>query len=142
MIPDDVFKVTQYLRRYHKSEEKIPDKSKTRVLESLARSIRGNPPLPKGPCQLCETVADKLVPIPLKVCKPCVLLFIKKSNNLRFLSVEYTDFYCDYCLGRGFSSYSINPWLDKKCMTKIGNKHKFGIQRMKQEMARVAQRGY
>ena len=122
-VVDDLFKVKKFVMSYFKSEEPIPDKSKSRVIESLARSIRRTPPLPRGSCQFCETMSEKLIPMPMVVCLGCVNKFIKKSDNLKFLKWEYGDFYCDWCLGRGYKKFHINPWIDKKCLDKIGRRH-------------------
>lgn len=122
-VVDDLFKVKKFVRKYLKPEEKPADKSKDRVITSLARSIRRTTPLPKGPCQFCETMSEKLVPIPINLCTTCTNRFIKKSDNLRFLKWEWCDFYCDWCLGKSFKKFSVNPWLDKKCMDRLGRKH-------------------
>ena len=120
---DDVFQVKKFVRKFLKSEDPIPDKSKNRVIESLARSIRRTPPLPSGPCQFCETMAERLVPMPMSVCSGCVQKLTKKTDDLRLLKFEYGVFYCDWCLGKGFKKFYINPWLDGKCMEKIGRRH-------------------
>ncbi len=137
---DDMFKVKKFVRKNFKPEDPIPDKSKNRVIESLARSIRRTPPLLRGQCQLCETMADKLVPIPMNVCSGCVKRFIKKSENIRFLKFEFGEFYCDWCLGKGFKKFYINPYIDKKCMDKLGRKHVTGAYGLNEKIKRAKQR--
>lgn len=139
-IVDDVFQVKKFVRKYLKSEDPIPDKSKSRVIESLARSIRRTPPLPKGQCQLCETMSEKLVPIPMNVCSGCIKRFVRKSENIRFLKFEFGEFYCDWCLGKGFKKFYINPYLDKKCMDKLGRKHMIGAYGLNEKIKRADQR--
>ncbi len=139
-VVDDLFTVKRFVSRYLKPDEKVPDKSKHRVITELAKNIRRTEPLPRGACQFCETVADKLVPMPMNVCSGCVKKFIKKSDNLRFLKFEFGDFYCDWCLGRGFKKFSINPWLDKKCMDKLGSKHMTGLASMNVKLKRARER--
>jgi len=135
-IPDSLFDVKRYLRKHHKAyEDPIPSKSTDRVLTSMARSIRRTPPLPKGPCQLCMTESDKLVPIQLKICLGCLKSFLKKTGNVRLQKREYVDFYCDWCFGRGFTSYLINPFIDKRCMDKLGRKHRMDMGSLKNRMA-------
>ncbi len=133
---DSIWEVTRYLRKHHKPDEKIPDKSITRVLNSLARSIRRNPPLPKGACQLCVIESDKLVPIQLKICKPCAIRIFRKSDKIKLIKTDFIEYYCDNCLGKTFFTYLINPWVCGKCMNKISAKHKAGSKAMNKSMMR------
>lgn len=136
IAPDDLNVVKRYLRKHHKNyEDTIPFKSADRVLTEMARSIRRTAPLPRGPCQLCMYQSEKLIPIQLKICTGCCISFLKKTGNVRLQKREYVDFYCDWCFGRGFTAYLINPWIDKKCLDKLGRKHRFDMGSLKNRIA-------
>ena len=129
---DDLFQVGKYIRKYHKPEDPIPDKSKSRVLRMMAHSIRRNPKMPdKSPCHICYYIRGTILPIHIKVCQGCFNKIMKKVGKVRVLKKEFADYHCDMCLGRTFTVYSINPWVCQKCSLKIGDKHRRELPKIK-----------
>ena len=135
---DDLLKIEKFINRYHKPEDPIPSKSKSRVLRTLAQSIRHNKGLPeKIPCNLCYDSSGKLIPVTMRVCSGCIKHFIKKAGNPRWMKSEWGDFYCDYCLGRGYKIHHINPYVCRKCASRIGYKHRVKMPKIKIAAQRV-----
>lgn len=133
MVSFDLHNIKRYFQAKHKPADKIPDKSRDRVLSILAKNVRkSRKPLPHGPCNLCYIFTDRLIPVSLKLCNGCFKRFNQKTGSINLLKFEWLDIYCDWCLGKVFGAFSINPMIDKKCMDRLGRKHRFGIAEMKQ----------
>ena len=143
-IPDSIHEVKKHLRKYHRPNEPIPEKSKDRVLTLIARSIRNNLGLPKGRCDTCGNQSDRLVPVQSKVCRGCFNIFNKKSGYNKILKNELLDnFHCDWCLGRTFTPISVNPFVCLNCTTKVGNRHSVGMKEVRRKtMQSLIRRGY
>ncbi len=122
---DELHKIKNWLKN-KELEDEISCKSQDRVLTDQARQIRRIKPLPKGACQFCLRIADRLVPVQIKVCKRCAEKFSRSGGNIKFQKKEFILSYCEHCLGKTFVLYMINPFVCIKCTSKIGRRHQFG----------------
>src|SRR3990167_574639 len=136
MLPDDLFTIKKYVAAHHKPADPIPDKSKDRVITSVARSIRTlqKSPITKGACQLCAHTDERLLPINIKICRGCFQTFLNKAGTFPVIKSEMIDYYCDWCFGRTFRIFLVNPDICRKCMFRLGEKHKKYLPAMKAQM--------
>jgi hypothetical protein len=123
-MSDDLMKIKDWIKK-QETDEPIPIKSKDRVYTDLARSIKHTAPLPKGTCHLCGKDEDRLVPLIMKVCPACALKFMKKGGPMRIFRKEIVEYACDYCMGKTFVVYTLNPNICEKCSNLIGKRHKY-----------------
>lgn len=138
---DDLHTVVKYLKKEHKPEEPLPSKSQDRVLTDMARVIRRTKAPGGGRCQTCGCQDDRLLPVTLKVCPQCVETFRNKCGFVRIQKKDYlSGQYCDWSFGKTFTIYTINPYICRKCMIKLGRKHQTQMPHTRKLMARDAQR--
>ncbi len=143
-VTETLSEIKSYIKKHHKFENEtddtpIPTKSKDRVMTYIAEGVKKTlkNPLPKGACCTCARESDRLVPVVMKVCKACAKRFERVGKKIKIMRIEFSDDNCDNCLGRTFTVYHINPFICVKCSSKIGRRHKYGINDMRYERMKI-----
>lgn len=132
---DDLLKIKRWLKK-QEVEDPIPTKSRDRVHDAMARSIRGTKPLPKGRCHICAGYTDRLVPVQMKICPICFGRFLKRGGPQRFQQREFARHYCDNCFGLTFVTILVNPLVCQRCSHRIGRFHRTESGELKRRRAR------
>jgi len=134
-----ISEVQDYMRT-KESDDPIPIKSVSRVTRSLAESIKATTPLDGGRCNFCSRHTTRLVPVTMNVCLSCAKKLMTTGGGIKIIKTEQKEFYCDYCLSRGFKAIYINPQICGYCAKRIGRTHKFQRPDMKREQQKQEKR--
>jgi len=128
MTTDSVSQIEKWVRHnMRQNEDPIPKHAEGRIYRQIAEGIKRTTPLKSGVCSICGNHDDILVPVTMRVCKQCVKYIIQKSGGVNILKTEplVRDFYCDMCLNKSFTAFTINPKICQKCARKIGKTHMY-----------------